>query len=129
MSPRKISEPLYPPQSDKIRSSVGARPFVAFQCPHLLSSVPYSPTISTPPTHNLTPSPILRNLNPFSDYIPFNFTSTTLPRHHHLSTQMSFASGVALRRAVAARPWLHKIVVPIAEKYNDLAGYRKVGLV
>ncbi|PWW78957.1 14 kDa subunit of cytochrome bd ubiquinol oxidase [Tuber magnatum] len=42
---------------------------------------------------------------------------------------MGFTSGLALCRAIVARPWLHKIMAPIAETYNDLAGYRKLGLV
>lgn len=48
--------------------------------------------------------------------------------HHHTVVTMAFVAR-ALADFTKARPGLHKIIRPIADKYLDLSGYRKIGLV
>ncbi|KAL7271575.1 Cytochrome b-c1 complex subunit 7, mitochondrial [Rhizina undulata] len=41
---------------------------------------------------------------------------------------MSMFKVPALSKAIIARPWLSRFVKPMADKYADLSGYRKLGL-
>lgn len=38
------------------------------------------------------------------------------------------SAGYSLAPFIKARPWLHKLILPIAQVYGNATGYRKLGL-
>lgn len=36
---------------------------------------------------------------------------------------------LSIAKSIVARPWLQRVLGPVANRYADLAGYRQIGLV
>lgn len=66
-------------------------------------------------------------LNPHDPTSAPHSHTLTLTTLAHIRTMASIAKVIA--DGILARPSLLKLVKPMAEKYVDLAGYRKIGLV